>query len=175
MHRALRETWRGPTVLERTTQLVDGKFEADTAEAGVPVQAGPSLGRRAWQFFLWQSSSSLTRRIIFLNLAGLVALVIGVLYLSQFRAGLIDARRESLLVQGEIIAAAIAASSTATDPDNNPVDLERLLDLQAGETYNPTEESQLDFPINPERVAPVLRRLVRPTNMRARIYDRDGN
>ena len=108
-------------MLERTTQLVDGKFEADTAEAGVPVKAGPSLGRRAWQFFVRQSSSSLTRRIIFLNLAGLFALVIGVLYLSQFRAGLIDARRESLLVQGEIIAAAIAASSTTADPDNSQI------------------------------------------------------
>ena len=32
----------------------------------------------------------------------------------------------------------------------------------------------LDFPINPERVAPVLRRLISPTKTRARIYDRDG-
>ena len=34
--------------------------------------------------------------------------------------------------------------------------------------------SGLDFPINPERVAPVLRRLISPTKTRARIYDRDG-
>src|SRR5690606_25173429 len=33
----------------------------------------------------------------------------------------------------------------------------------------------LDFPINPERVAPVLRRLISPTRTRARIYDRDAN
>ncbi len=133
------------------------------------------LARRAWQFFAWISLSSLTRRIISLNLTGLIALVAGVLYLSQFRAGLIDARIQSLLVQGEIIAAAIAASATV-DPDSITVDPERLLDLQAGETYDPTEESfsTLDFPINPERVGPVLRRLVSPTNTRARIYDRDG-
>src|SRR5215470_11992937 len=174
MHRALREAWRGPIMLERTARLVDGKFEAATAEAGVAAEAGPSLGRRAWQFFVRQSSSSLTRRIIFLNLAGLFALVLGVLYLSQFRAGLIDARRESLLVQGEIIAAAIGAS-TLPDADNAPVDLERLLDLQAGETYSPPDDSQLDFPINPERVARLLQSLVTPTNTRARIYDRDGN
>ena len=133
------------------------------------------FARRAWQFFVWQSFSSLTRRIIFLNLTGLLALVIGILYLSQFRAGLIDARIQSLLVQGEIIAAAIAASATV-DPDSITIDPERLLDLQAGESYDPTDEalSGLDFPINPERVAPVLRRLVSPTNTRARIYDRDG-
>ena len=34
--------------------------------------------------------------------------------------------------------------------------------------------SGLDFPINPERVAPLLRNLVSPTKTRARIYDRDG-
>ncbi len=31
-----------------------------------------------------------------------------------------------------------------------------------------------DFPINPERVAPVLRRLISPTKTRARIFDREG-
>ena len=36
--------------------------------------------------------SSLTRRIVVLNLAALVVLVSGILYLNQFRAGLIDAR-----------------------------------------------------------------------------------
>ena len=34
--------------------------------------------------------------------------------------------------------------------------------------------SATEFPINPERVAPVLRRLISPTKTRARIYDRDG-
>src|SRR2546430_7611510 len=34
--------------------------------------------------------------------------------------------------------------------------------------------SGLDFPINPERVAPLLRRLVLPTRTQARIYDREG-
>ena len=59
------------------------------------------------------SFSSLTRRIVLLNVVGLIALVVGILYLSQFRAGLIEARVQSLLVQGEIIANAIAASATA--------------------------------------------------------------
>src|SRR3954447_21589954 len=68
--------------------------------------------RRAGQFFFTLSFSSLTRRIVSLNLAGLVALVASILYLSQFRAGLIDARAQSLLVQAEIIAGAIAASAT---------------------------------------------------------------
>jgi two-component system sensor histidine kinase ChvG len=133
------------------------------------------MARSAWQFFVRQSFSSLTRRIVILNLAGLVTLVSGVLYLSQFRAGLIDARVESLLVQSEIIAAAIAASATV-ETDAITIDPERLLELQAGESYGPSEDSfsSIEFPINPERVAPVLRRLVSPTKTRARIYDREG-
>ncbi len=119
--------------------------------------------------------SSLTRRIIAINLVGLLALVIGILYLNQFRAGLIDARVQSLLTQGEIIAGAIAASATV-DTGTITVDPERLLQLQAGESITPTTDDldSLDFPINPERVGPVLRRLISPTKTRARIYDPEG-
>jgi two-component system sensor histidine kinase ChvG len=130
--------------------------------------------RRAGQFFFALSFSSLTRRIVSLNLAGLVALVASILYLSQFRAGLIDARAQSLLVQAEIIAGAIAASATV-ETNTITIDPDRLLDLKPGETYGvPDESSGLDFPINPERVAPVLRRLISPTKTRARIYGGDG-
>jgi two-component system sensor histidine kinase ChvG len=120
--------------------------------------------------------SSLTRRILFLNLAGLGVLVIGILYLNQFRDGLIDARVESLMTQGEIIAGAIAASATV-ETDAISIDPEKLLELQAGESLAPGDDQldSLDFPINPERVAPVLRRLISPTRTRARIYDRDAN
>src|SRR6516162_8719340 len=130
---------------------------------------------RSWYLFVRVAFSSLSRRIVFLNVTGLLALVVGVLYLSQFRAGLIDARVQSLLVQGEIIAGAVAASATV-ETDTITIDAERLLELQAGQSYGPSEEalSGLEFPVNPERVAPVLRRLVSPTNTRARIYDRDG-
>ncbi len=130
--------------------------------------------QRAGQFFFALSFSSLTRRIVSLNLAGLVALVACILYLSQFRAGLIDAEAQSLQIQAEIIAGAIAASATV-DTNTITIDPDRLLDLKPGETYGaPDESSGLDFSINPERVAPVLRRLISPTKTRARIFDRDG-
>jgi two-component system sensor histidine kinase ChvG len=134
-----------------------------------------AFARRAWHFFLSQTFSSLTRRIVFLNVAGLLALVMGILFLSQFRAGLIDARVQSLLVQGEIIAGAIASSATV-ETNTITISPERLMELQTGETYGPADDgmSVIDFSINPERVAPVLRRLVSPTKTRARIYDRDG-
>src|ERR1700722_1384437 len=120
-------------------------------------------------------SSSLTRRIVVLNLGGLVALLLGFLYLNQFREGLIDARVQSLQTQGEIIAAAVAASATVAT-DSITVDPEKLLQMVPGERVGIAEESRpsLEFSINPERVGPVLRRLVSPTRTRARIYDRDG-
>ena len=131
--------------------------------------------RRTWHFLVMLSVSSLSRRIVFINVIGLAAFVVGILYLSQFRAGLIDARIQSLVVQGQIIAAAISASATA-DSDQITVDPERLLELHAGESYGPSDDALFgtEFPINPERVAPVLNRLISPTNTRARIYDRDG-
>ncbi|EAU42650.1 two-component sensor histidine kinase ExoS [Fulvimarina pelagi HTCC2506] len=120
--------------------------------------------------------SSLTRRIVFLNLVALIVLVSGILYLNQFRAGLIDARVESLLTQGEIMAAAIASSATV-DTNSITLDPERLLELQAGDTLTPSSSGteSLDFPIEPERVAPLLGRLISPTRTRARLYDRDSN
>jgi two-component system, OmpR family, sensor histidine kinase ChvG len=130
--------------------------------------------RRAGQYLFALSFSSLTRRIVSLNIAGLVALVVSILYLSQFRAGLIDARAQSLLVQAEIIAGAIAASATV-DSNAITIDPNQLAELKAGEVLSvPDESSGLNFPINPEQVAPVLRRLISPTKTRARIYDRDG-
>ncbi len=132
--------------------------------------------RRALQFFVSQSSSSLTRRIVVLNVTGLVVLSIGIIFLSQFRAGLIDARIQSLLVQGEIIAGAIASQATVETDSSITLDPDKLLNLHPGESYGPNEDALygIDFPINPERVAPILRRLVSPTKTRARIYDRDG-
>ncbi|MGU3574056.1 stimulus-sensing domain-containing protein [Brucellaceae bacterium C25G] len=120
--------------------------------------------------------SSLTRRILFLNLAALAVLVSGILYMNQFRDGLVDAKVESLKTQGEIIAIAIAASATA-ETNSIMIDPEVLLELQAGQSTNPASDSieNWEFPINPERVAPLLRRLISPVNTRARIYDRSSS
>ncbi|MGV1753636.1 stimulus-sensing domain-containing protein [Agrobacterium sp. CG674] len=119
--------------------------------------------------------SSLTRRILFFNVAATVVLVGGILYLNQFREGLIDARVESLLTQGEIIAGAISASASV-DTNSITINPEKLLELQAGQSITPVpNDEDLSFPINPERVAPVLRRLISPTRTRARLFDADAN
>ncbi|HEY7383477.1 MAG TPA: stimulus-sensing domain-containing protein [Beijerinckiaceae bacterium] len=144
--------------------------EAGSRPSGILTRLR-SLGR----WLSLRASSSLTRRIVVLNLAGLFALLLGFLYLNQFRKGLIETRVESLFTQGEIIAGAVAASATV-EPDTITIDPDRLLQMQAGETSGLGEETlpSLEFSINPERVAPLLGRLVSPTRTRARIYDKEG-
>lgn len=130
--------------------------------------------RDLWNGIGQRASSSLTRRIVVLNLVGLIVLLFGFLYLSQFRQGLIQARVQSLLVQGEIIASAIAAQASV-DTDAIRVDPDRLVEQQAGEGKEAEEEPpSLTFSLNPEKVAPLLRRLVTPTGHRARVYDQEG-
>ena len=140
----------------------------------------PPSGTRPWYSRVLAAlqarlGSSLTRRIVVLNLGGLVALFVSFLYLNQFREGLIDARVQSLQTQSEIIASAIAASA-AVETDAITIDPEKLLQLAPGESYGAAGDYDplLEFSINPERVGPVLRRLVSPTRTRARIYDREG-
>ncbi|WP_439273259.1 stimulus-sensing domain-containing protein [Pseudochrobactrum sp. HB0163] len=120
--------------------------------------------------------SSLTKRILFLNLAALAVLVSGIMYLNQFRDGLVDAKIESLLTQGKIIAASIASSATV-DTNSIMIDPDKLLELQAGQSITPSPDSpdNWEFPINPEKVAPLLRSLITPINTRARIYDNNAN
>lgn len=89
--------------------------------------------------------SSLQRRIISFNLIGLALLVVGVMYLNQFRSGLIEMRVQALRTEGEIIAITIAETSG----------------LGPGQTR-----------YDPVRANHVLIRLSQPTGVRARLYDR---
>jgi two-component system sensor histidine kinase ChvG len=120
--------------------------------------------------------SSLSHRIVVLNLFALVALLSGILYLNQFRAGLIDARVESLMTQAEIIAVAIA-SSNSSSPDQMNLDADELLKQDQDRLDAPSEDapSGVDFSINPERIVPVLSRLISPTRTRARIFEKDAS
>ncbi|MGE0022561.1 MAG: stimulus-sensing domain-containing protein, partial [Hyphomicrobium sp.] len=117
-------------------------------------------------------AGSLWRRILIASLAGLVVMIGGILYFSENNSWLLDTKREALRVQGEIIAAAIANDAR--------VETGRLV-IHA----DPIAEDQEDAPgddaftahelsIRPERVAPILRRLIEPTTRRARVYSRDG-
>ena len=164
----------------------EARDEADTASARRSRASAPprpaarlhGAGRRflvAFRGFLARGRfSSLTRRIVAFNVAALFVLLSGILYLNQFREGLIDARRQSLLTQAEIIAGAIEEGAT-TSPDAPLID-----PLAAGAILAPPPDADPDsgiaavLPINPESAAPILRRLVLPTRTRARLYGKEG-
>lgn len=119
-------------------------------------------------------SRTLQRRIIFANTIGLTILLGGIFYLSQYHAWLIDAKRESLRAQGEIIAAAIAANASV-ETDRIVLDPDRLPEVEGARSpFRDDAFAALQLSIPPERVAPILRRLVPPTDTRARVYAHDG-
>lgn len=118
-------------------------------------------------------TSSLLRRILVSNFVGLAILLGGIMYLSQHHQWLLDAKIEALRVQGEIIAKAIAAPSKDQghaedfDPDRLPENEGSLA------PFRDDGFAALELSLKPERVTPILRRLIGPTNTRARIYGSD--
>jgi two-component system, OmpR family, sensor histidine kinase ChvG len=151
--------------------------ERERAVGPEPAYDSRSASRgAATKFFAWLQKlapARLTSRIILINFVGLVILVGGILYSNQSRQSLIDARVQSLMTQSHIMAAAIA-SAASIETDQIVIDPDRLLEMQLRETPPPEAARDLDFLINPERVGPVLRRLVSSTTTRARIFDREG-
>ncbi|MBN9260960.1 MAG: stimulus-sensing domain-containing protein [Hyphomicrobium sp.] len=120
--------------------------------------------------------STLARRIVLANLLGLIVLVGGMVWLSQQHAWLITAKYESLKVQGEIIASAIASSALVEREGRLAFDPERLPELDGVRVpFRDDGFAAMELSLRHERVIPVLRRLIHPThNTRARIYDRNG-
>ncbi|MCP4184999.1 MAG: HAMP domain-containing protein [Hyphomicrobiales bacterium] len=156
--------------------MIADKVPRKSPPAKQGKKSRPGLLARIKRIITLNLFSSLSRRIATLNLIALVVLMSGILYLNQFREGLIDARVESLMIQGRIIAGAIAASATA-DTNAIAINPDKFIELQAGENTPPNLNpgTNLDFPLNPERVAPLLRSLIKPTQTRARIYDAEGS
>jgi len=130
--------------MPRSTGAERSGIESDLV--GLDSRPRPASTRERIIQGLKQSApfSSLQRRIIVFNLLGLALLVLGVLYLNQFRSGLIQQRAEALLTQAEMIAVTIAETA-AIGPDDSAYD--------------------------PVRANIVLNRLAQPTGLRARLYD----
>lgn len=156
---------------ERATGVAARVAKAVAAAGRATLPAGRWLRRQPLVRFV---SASLTRRILVSNLIGLGMLLLGILYLSQHHAWLIDAKRDSLQAQGEIIAAAIAANATL-ETERIVLDPDKLPEAEnARIPFRDDGFAALELSIRPERIAPILRRLIQPTNTRARIYSRDG-
>ncbi len=188
---ALAAASRGAFKGARST--IDGAVRlAAAATARFKTQAGPAR-RRAAAFAAAASvifapvvrtfkrqpivrfvSASLLRRILASNLIGFLILVLGILYLGWVNTWLIDAKVDALKTQGEIIADAIAANATVVR-ERIVLDPDKLPDTPDSSRGFPDDGlAALELSIHPEEVTPILRKLIKPTDTRARIYTLDG-
>ena len=148
-------------------QTVVREPEEVGAEQPTKPPVRPSWARR-------MVPTSLVARIALINILGLLLLSLGILYFNQLRQGLINARSESLLVQGQIIASAIAGAATA-DTSTIVIDPDKLdPETNMGEA-NDSAMGGSYFPITPYRAGPVLRRLLANTSIRGQIIDTSGS
>lgn len=119
-------------------------------------------------------AGNLWRRILAANLIALLIMLGGFHFFWPEQVWVIDAKRDALKSQGQIIAAAIAANATI-DSDGMAVDPYKIPDGEVSRApYRDDGFAALELSIRPEKVTPVLRRLIPPTKTRARIYGRDG-
>ncbi len=107
----------------------------------------PETVRRVSRWRFWSRGSKLGRLIVGLNLIGLAVLISGALVLNEIRRGLIEARLDSLSLQGELIGQIMAEAATQGEP---------LPYLQA------------------DRAARILQLLHVPRSQRVRLYDTQG-
>ena len=136
---------------KQTTSAANAAASATTAETIFPdepaapataASAAPALPRR-------RRRSSLTRRILTLNLLALAIPVAGLLYLDQYRNSLVQQQLDLMATEAELFSGALAASGVVTGPAGD----ERLL---------------------PETTRSTVRRLVDVSKTRARLFDQDG-
>jgi len=150
---------------------VEQSVVKEPEDVGVEQPIKPPVGRSWAQRMV---PSRLAARITLINILGLLLLSVGILYFNQLRQGLINARSESLMVQGQIIASAIAGAATA-DTSTIVIDPDKL----DPETYtgdaNDNAMGGSYFPITPYRAGPVLRRLLANTSIRGQIIDTSGS
>lgn len=124
---------------------------------------------------LWRwCTKTIGRRILVANLFGFSILFIGLMVLSQMNRWLVDAKTNSLTTQARTIAVAIA-SNARVETGRLTFDPDRL--EETGPARLPGGDdtfADIRLAIAPERVGPVLARLIPIGDVRARIYGLDG-
>ena len=119
-------------------------------------------------------SRTLLRRILVSNLLGLLILLCGPLYLSATHVGLLDAKRRSLQIQGQIISSAIGENVRAETLPSFADGDAASEPLAPRVPFRDDGFAALELSLSPERVTPILNRIIKPTDARARIYDKSG-
>jgi two-component system, OmpR family, sensor histidine kinase ChvG len=124
---------------------------------------------------LWRlTTQSIGWRIASANLVGFIILFTGLMIISHSNRWLVDAKIDSLATQARTVAAAIAANARI-DTGRLVFEQDRLADAETGRTILGDDAfADIRLAIAPERVAPVLARLIPAGDVRARIYGPSG-
>ena len=127
-----------------------GAHEGRDAASAIVSPSGPHAGgasrlrlraRVVWRVLTARFSSSLTRRIVVLNLGGLVVLVVGFLLLNQFRADIIEARVQSLTPR-PTSSPRRSPPPRPSRPTRSPSIPDKLLQLAPGESAAPSPSDE---------------------------------
>lgn len=156
---------------------------ARTAEARAASAPGAAITKPAAQAlkaagawladgWLWRTiGTSLRRRILFANLIGLATLLLAMLYLSLHHGWLLDAKVDVVKTVSRITAEAIAYRAVneraVFDPDKLPE--KGPVRVQRDDAF-----AALELPIDPQQTALVLKKLVGPAGLKARVYSPKG-
>ena len=114
----------------------------------------------------------LSAKIVIFNLLALVLLLIGILYLNQFREGLIESKIESLAVQSEIISATISASATSSKGTNLFI-FDKNIDGR--ESFDQRVIQYRNYTINKKLLENIIGELINPEMLNAKVYDSNNN
>lgn len=137
----------GPAPTAEATANAERGRRGRTAEAG-----RRGLRRMRW-LLLWlaqrRASTSLTRRILAINLLVLIVPVGSFFFLDQYQESLIESEIAALRTQGEVFAGAVGAGAVGVSPG-------------------------IGQRIEPVRANLMLRRLTEPTHTRARLFVSTG-
>lgn len=117
--------------------------------------------------------ASLGRRILVSNILVLMGLLLGMLYLSLSHAWLLDAKIEVVRTLSRITAEAIAYRAVNENRDS-VFDPNRLPQGRPALARRDDAFAALELPISPERATPILKKLIQPTDLIARIYSPKG-
>jgi two-component system, OmpR family, sensor histidine kinase ChvG len=141
-----------PVPPESSVSLDDLRIKSSLPDTESAMGGGKSrLGRMF---------SPLTLRVLAVNLTAPVLLVLSLLFLDQYEDTLIATELEALRTQGELIAASIGEGAVVVDIDNNAFPIF-------------TANGALRV-IDPNAARQLLRRLAGLAEVRARLFDRNG-
>jgi two-component system, OmpR family, sensor histidine kinase ChvG len=115
--------------------------------------------------------ATLRRRILFTNILGLTGLLGAMLYISLHHGWLLDAKVDVVKTVSRITSEAIAYRAMN---ERAIFDTDRLPDRAVPQVLRDDAFASLELPIDPQQAAVVIKKLVGPANLKARIYSQKG-